>query len=344
MNIGKQIKQNRLRCNMTQEKLAEELGVTPQAVSKWESGSGFPDITLLPEISAIFGVKIDELFDFSVDDHLNRIEKMIEKETMLSRSDFDYAMSYLTKGAENPEIKSRCLNLLANFAMQRSEGYASMAADYAKQALETDPKKKDNHDILCHAEKGVLCDWCWSNHTQLIDYYKDFVEEHPDYFGGYLWLADNLIADHRLDEARDTIEKMRLVEETYHYPLYLGWIAYAGGDHEKAESLWKEVTDRYPDNWVAWYTRADTYAHRAMYDEALAMMKEATKRQKPPRFTDGEESIAKLCMQKGDYLGAAEAYENVIAILRDDWKITEGETVNGYEENIKLCKEKAKIK
>lgn len=36
--IGKQIRVNRLRCNMTQEKLAEVLNVTPQAVSKWENG------------------------------------------------------------------------------------------------------------------------------------------------------------------------------------------------------------------------------------------------------------------------------------------------------------------
>ncbi|MGN0626395.1 MAG: helix-turn-helix domain-containing protein [Oscillospiraceae bacterium] len=169
MNMGKQIRENRLRSNLTQDKLAEVLGVTPQAVSKWESGAGFPDITLLPELSSVFGVKIDELFDFSVDDHLNRIENMLEKETMLSRSDFDYAMSYLTKGLENPEIKGRCLNLLANFALQRSQGYADMAADYAKLALEVDPEKKDNHSILCKAQRGAECDWCCANHTELIN-------------------------------------------------------------------------------------------------------------------------------------------------------------------------------
>ena len=342
MNMGKQIRENRLRCNLTQDKLAEVLGVTPQAVSKWESGAGFPDITLLPELSSIFGVKIDELFDFSVDDHLNRIENMLEKETMLSRSDFDYAMSYLTKGLENPEIKGRCLNLLANFALQRSQGYADMAADYAKRALEVDPEKKDNHSILCKAQRGAECDWCCANHTELINYYKNFVEKNPDYFAGYLWLADNLIADHRLAEARKVVEKMRSIKETYHYPLYLGWIAYADGRRDEAEEIWKEITDKYPDNWVTWFTRADTFAHRAMYDEAIALFKEGVKRQKPPRFTDGEDSIAQISMLKGDYEGAIKAYENVIEILREDWKMTEGETVRGYEENIERCREKLK--
>ena len=340
MNMGKQIRENRLRCNLTQEKLAETLGVTPQAVSKWESGTGFPDITLLPKLSSIFGVKIDELFDFSVNDQLNRIENMLEKEVMLSRSDFDYAMSYLTKSLENPEIKGRCLNLLGNFALQRSQGYAEMAVDYAKRALEVDPEKKDNHSIISNAGNGVKCDWCCANHTQIIDYYKNFVNKHPDYFAGYLWLTDNLIADHRLAEARKTVEKMRSIKETYHYPLYLGWIAYADGRHDEAEEIWQEITDRDPDNWITWFVRADTYAHRAMYDEAIAMFREGIKRQKAPRFTDGEDSIAQISMIKGDYESAIKAYENVIEILRDDWKITEGETVRGYEENIEFCRKK----
>ena len=79
-----------------------------------------------------------------------------------------------------------------------------------------------------------------------------------------------------------------------------------------------------------------------MYDEAIAFFKEGVKRQKPPRFTDGEDSIAQISMLKGDYEGAIKAYENVIEILREDWKMTEGETVRGYEENIERCREKLK--
>lgn len=61
MNIGSQIKSMRLRRGATQEALARHLGVTAQAVSKWENGTAAPDISLLPELSAYFGVSIDEL-------------------------------------------------------------------------------------------------------------------------------------------------------------------------------------------------------------------------------------------------------------------------------------------
>lgn len=62
MNIGNNIKQLRQQKNLTQEQVAEKLGVSYQAVSKWENKANTPDITLLPEIANLFGVSIDALF------------------------------------------------------------------------------------------------------------------------------------------------------------------------------------------------------------------------------------------------------------------------------------------
>lgn len=338
MDLGKKIKENRLRCNLTQEHLAEQLNVTAQAVSKWESNASMPDIMLLPELSSIFGITIDDLFDASEETHLRRIENMLERETMLSRNDFDYAVTQLKEGMHNPSIKGRCLTLLADLHLHRANGYADLAAEYAKQALEAEPSKKDNHCILNKAGHGVLQDWCVTNHTQLIEYYKAFVAKNPDYFYGYLWLMDNLIADHRLEEAQSVLEKMRTVDKTYHYPLYKGWIAFAAGDISAAETAWQEMTDNYPDNWFAWCARANTYAQRARYDEAIHMYREAVKLQTSPRYTDNEDTIAQLCMLKGDYQGAINAYEKVVSILENDWNITEGETIDGYRKNIEQCK------
>ena len=62
MEIGNQIKALRLRRGITQEEMAQHFGVSPQAVSKWERNTTTPDISLLPGLSAYFGVSIDELF------------------------------------------------------------------------------------------------------------------------------------------------------------------------------------------------------------------------------------------------------------------------------------------
>ncbi len=51
----------RKELSMTQEQLAQELGITAQAVSKWETGQSYPDITLLPKLAEVFHVRVDEL-------------------------------------------------------------------------------------------------------------------------------------------------------------------------------------------------------------------------------------------------------------------------------------------
>ena len=59
--IGKRISEYRKKKNLKQDELAEMLGVSPQAVSKWENDLSCPDISLLPSLSNILGISIDEL-------------------------------------------------------------------------------------------------------------------------------------------------------------------------------------------------------------------------------------------------------------------------------------------
>ena len=59
--LGKRIVLNRKRMHMTQDQLAEKLGVTAQAVSKWENDQSCPDIATLPKLAQIFGITVDEL-------------------------------------------------------------------------------------------------------------------------------------------------------------------------------------------------------------------------------------------------------------------------------------------
>lgn len=62
MTLGNQIAQYRKSLSITQESLAQKLGVTNQAVSKWESALCCPDVMLLPKIADIFGISVDALF------------------------------------------------------------------------------------------------------------------------------------------------------------------------------------------------------------------------------------------------------------------------------------------
>ena len=64
VNIGQKIRELRLRDNRTQAETADALGVSPQAVSRWEMGTTYPDLELLPSIANYFGTSIDGLFGF----------------------------------------------------------------------------------------------------------------------------------------------------------------------------------------------------------------------------------------------------------------------------------------
>lgn len=67
LNLGTKIRELRHRDGRTQDALADALGVTAQAVSRWESGGSYPDMEIIPAIANYFHITIDELFGYSVD-------------------------------------------------------------------------------------------------------------------------------------------------------------------------------------------------------------------------------------------------------------------------------------
>lgn len=100
------------------------------------------------------------------------------------------------------------------------------------------------------------------------------------------------------------------------------------------------MTKTYADDWRAWFERADEYAKQGRDREAIEAYKRGDALQEKPRMTDIQESIAQCCERQKDWAGAIAAYEQIITILREDWALTEGETVTGYEQNIERVKRK----
>ncbi len=78
MNIGKKIYMLRKEKNITQEQLAKAIGISTPAVSKWETGTTMPDITLIAPIARFFQVSIDELFSFKSELTQKEADKLLE--------------------------------------------------------------------------------------------------------------------------------------------------------------------------------------------------------------------------------------------------------------------------
>ena len=79
MNIGLNIRKLRKNADLSQEMLAERLGVTFQAVSRWERNETYPDITLLPSIANFFGVTVDFLLGTESEKEEEEVKNIVER-------------------------------------------------------------------------------------------------------------------------------------------------------------------------------------------------------------------------------------------------------------------------
>ena len=79
--LGKRIVENRKRMGATQDQLAERLGVTAQAISKWENDLSCPDITMLPKLAQIFGITTDELLGHTTAQKVHEAEVIDDRES-----------------------------------------------------------------------------------------------------------------------------------------------------------------------------------------------------------------------------------------------------------------------
>ena len=79
--IGRRIMENRKQLGLTQDQLAERLGVTAQAVSKWENDQSCPDITMLPKLAEIFGTSTDDLLGCSGPQKVHEAEVVSEDDS-----------------------------------------------------------------------------------------------------------------------------------------------------------------------------------------------------------------------------------------------------------------------
>lgn len=328
MEIGNQIKALRLRRSVTQEALAQHLGVTAQAVSKWERGAATPDIGMLPDISAYFGVTIDELFALSDDTRMERIQNMLWDIRFIPQNDVDSAREFLMEKARREPGNGRPHELLADMENHLAREHREKAEEYAKEALRRDPDLRDAHGELNFAMGGRNPDWNGCNHYLQIDYYRTFIRAHPENWRAYLWLMDQLIDDYRLDEAEAYCIQFSRINHSYRVLLYRGMIAWQRGERDTAFRLWAEMERDFPDEWCVYHNIADYLVRSGRGDEAEGYYRKAIDVQTAPRYVDPIEALAQYYEIKGDYPAAIQTLNEELRIFDTEWNFTTGETAD----------------
>lgn len=155
MKIGNKIKELRKKRGMTQEQLANSIGISFQAVSKWETNIALPDIALMPTLASLFGVSIDELFDFSLKEMERDVERICTYAYEFRESDPQKSREILEEGLKKyPENDILLNNLLyvINYTENPDETIKVASALIEKTSM--DDVKYDALRFLAYAYKA----------------------------------------------------------------------------------------------------------------------------------------------------------------------------------------------
>ena len=143
IKIGEKIKQLRQRDGRKQEDLANALGVSPQAISRWEANGGYPDMELIPAIANYFNISIDELFGYSKD-RQEKLRSILDKaETAINGlGDMTECVELLRAAAEEfpsePQVLIKLGYALSLHGWKKygARSYTTSDSDYAHEDTE----------------------------------------------------------------------------------------------------------------------------------------------------------------------------------------------------------------
>lgn len=162
IKIGESIRELRISSGFTQEKLAQALGVSGQAVSRWESSSGYPDMELVPSIANFFHVSIDELFGYDGERDVKIKEILKKTEEMIGlQKNMDTCVAMLREAAaefpSEPEILTQLGFALFILGNQKNgiHGFTKDGSDYVYSDTEYHSQNEYWQEALRLFEKAL---------------------------------------------------------------------------------------------------------------------------------------------------------------------------------------------
>ena len=240
MNLGGKIRQLRKQKNISQEVLAQVMGVSFQAVSKWETGAAMPDVAMIPAIASFFGVSTDELFDFNLIEQEKKVQELCWAAAEYRFSDPKKSEQMLRDALRQYPGNEVILNNLL-YVMQTPDRHEEMVT-VCKSILEVTRDDEVKYDVL-----RILAQTYHDMGQQAL--VKPTLEQIPELYFSKLEVAANLLqGDEALEAARmhagisrdDLLDMLSRMSELYREK----------GDAAKAEkyaALTKQVYELFVD-------------------------------------------------------------------------------------------------
>lgn len=319
LNLGSVIKRLRVEHSITQEELAAYLGISFQAVSKWETGITLPDITLLPKLATFFGVRIDELFSVNHEDELERIDIMLQRETMTDRN-YSYAKRILDGILrKNPEDVG-AMKRYANVYLEKTNTDLLAAGRMLEKAMELRPLDEDIYSLY-RAVRGGSEYKHHSDDDWFIRICEPYVRKYPQNCGLYKMLIEAMISKKYFKRAEELLDAAQFEDENrYLRKVLLGDIFLAKGNEEAAIDIWSTVPK---ENWLGQYEVGERFNRLNEYERAIECFNNAYEAQTAPRKMDMMYSLAFLYKKLGHFTEAKKEWELIIDALISEYEATE---------------------
>ena len=250
--IGNKIKELRKKKGLTQEQLSEAIGISFQAVSKWETNVALPDVTLIPKIAGFFGVTTDEIFDFTLKDIEEKVDEICDEAYKFRESDPQKSREILEEGLKKyPDHDILLNNLLYTMNYSANPDETIKLANKLIGQTSQDDVKYDALRFLAYAykQKGDL------------DLAKKAVEQIPEIYFSKLSEVAYLMEG---EEKRDAAEKQKwisfenLIQMMWKLAEYyesVGENAKAAAETEKALKLIEIIDNKNFDNYVEFFNK-----------------------------------------------------------------------------------------
>ncbi|MBR6506851.1 MAG: helix-turn-helix domain-containing protein [Clostridia bacterium] len=319
LKLGTIIKKLRTERGITQEELANKIGVSYQAVSKWETNTTTPDIAILPQLALFFGVSMDALFSMDQDDYIERISKMIRDEYSITPENFVWAERYL-KGLLSEEKQNNIARTLLVELYEHRENRDSLAGGrLCEEGLLIEPsnialigkltrirEKRNEADRLIK-----FLETLYSKNTQNVVVIDALISAYIKY--GKYADAENLMNS----------SKKRAI-----FNVYEGDIALAFGHHEKAKDIWlSAASSNYNDSHLL-FEIAERFNKINDAETALKLYQQSYDVAPSPKEMDALYAQAFLYTNIGMKDKAIQMWQSIIKALADDYDIKNGECVD----------------
>lgn len=243
IQLGEKIKSLRKQKNISQEVFANYLGVSFQAVSKWENNYTMPDVAMIPAIASFFGVSTDELFGFNQFEIEKQVDEICDEAYRYRFTDAARSERILRDGLQRfPGNDILLNNLLYTLdAQTRSEEVISLCKTLI-ESTKDDSVKYDACRILaeCYKQNGMN------------DLIRPTLEKIPEiYFTKLELMAQLLDGDDRYEAAQK--QKNISAEDLINMLIVTGKHLKETGEAEKAASQFRiaqKVMDAFADDFV----------------------------------------------------------------------------------------------